>query len=331
MSSDPIFIVWKDFQRRVESFKEVFNCYVFYIHYRWEESNKLLKVLSYLLKIRRTVQLLNHYRPGIYFIQAPPTFIVLTAYIYSKFNSARYIVDAHNTLLYDSFWSRLPLTQRSLKGALTVIVHNEFVADVARQKSIPHVLLMDRPPEVSNDSATVSFGDGKPRRPSILVPCSFDVDEPIAEICHVTQSMPDVDFFITGHKEKLPRHLIRQFGTNTVFTGFLSVADYNARLRSADAVMVLTTRDGTQLSVASEAVSFLKPLIVTDFGIIRKLFPQGCVYVHNNASSIVVGIQSALMRRQELTDQMRHLREEKKKQWDRQFQQLQEWMYPKPR
>ena len=62
----------------------------------------------------------------------------------------------------------------------------------------------------------------------------------------------------------------------------------------ASAALVLTTREGTQPSAASEAIVLGIPLIVSDLNTTRKLYEDMPIYVQNDAPGIRDGISKAL-------------------------------------
>ena len=48
-------MVWKIYQRRVESLADELDLVIYHYHYKWEERSKLLKAASYLLKFINTL------------------------------------------------------------------------------------------------------------------------------------------------------------------------------------------------------------------------------------------------------------------------------------
>lgn len=317
------FFVWKAYQRRVEAFADTLNVYPVYLHFDWEERTRAHKAMSYFVKVYKTLTVLFRRRPELFYVQAPPTFLVYAALVYARATGARYVVDCHNTMIYDSFWCRLPFVRYALKNARAVIVHNEYVAQRAKTRGIPCGVLMDRPPDINQDRYRVpDILLRRPGRPRVIVPCSYDVDEPLRELQEATRLSAAVDFYFTWYKEKIPQRYLPGFGENVIFTGFLPVFEFNALLAHADAVLVLTSRVGTQPSGATEAVAFQKPLVISDLAIVRSLFPVGCIYVTNTASDIARGVQAALLSREKLADEMRLFKNAKLRQWQAQYEEL---------
>lgn len=322
-SGKTVFIIWKVYQRRVEAFRHKLNADPVYLHYRWEEKSKLHKLVSYVFKIAATYRVLLAARPKLFYIQAPPAFLLYAVWLYAKLTGSRYVVDAHNSIVDGSLWSRMPFVRQTLRQAATVLVHNEEMAVHASRSRLPHTVLMDRPPEV--DATNYPYPAhilGDRTRPKVVIPCSYDTDEPLEEMRQATLLLPHVDFYITWYAEKLPASYVAGFAANTRFTGFLEQESFDALLAHADAILVLTTREGTQPSGATEALAFEKPLVVSGLGIIRRMFPKGAIYIGNSASDIAVGISRALELQEQLAGEMKEFRQEKVKLWEAQFDKL---------
>jgi glycosyltransferase involved in cell wall biosynthesis len=323
MPNTAIFIVWKVYQRRVEALQSALQTSTVYFHYAWEEASKIHKALSYLCKFVHTLVVLYRCQPDLIYVQAPPTFAIYATWLYSRWYGVPYVVDAHNPMIYDSFWPKLPWATYVLRQAQRVIVHNTYVAARARELGLPAAalrVLIDRPAEVEPASfpfPKAIFGNRHP--PRVVVPCSFDADEPLDDLQRVTHLLPDVTFFITWYYEKLPRDYVKSFGENTVFTGFLPLEAFNALLAHADVIVSLTTRDGTQPSVASEALAFQRPLVISDLPMVRELFPRGAIYVANDAAAMAAGIRTALHRQRDLEADMTAFKAEKVRLWEKQF------------
>jgi glycosyltransferase involved in cell wall biosynthesis len=195
------------------------------------------------------------------------------------------------------------------------------VAELAKRRAIPSVVLMDRPPDVERiDWPVPEIAVKRRGRPRVIVPCSYDNDEPLDELQKATFMLPGMDFYFTWYKEKLPERFLAAFKDNAIFLGFLPLPQFNALLAHGDVILVLTSRLGTQPSGASEALAFEKPLVVSDLKIIRSLFPTGCIYVKNNASDIARGVECALDSKERLAYEMRLFKIRKLRSWEAQFE-----------
>jgi hypothetical protein len=90
--------------------------------------------------------------------------------------------------------------------------------------------------------------------------CSFKSDEPFDTFFAAAKDLPSVEFFVTGRP---PEKLHSDLPTNVQLTGFLREKDYLALLISADLIVALTTRGGTLLYGAQEAIALAKPLLLS--------------------------------------------------------------------
>jgi glycosyltransferase involved in cell wall biosynthesis len=74
------------------------------------------------------------------------------------------------------------------------------------------------------------------------------------------------------------------------FTGFLPDEEYLGLLRGVQAIMVLTTNNHTMQRGACEAVSLGKPIITSDWPVLRSYFNKGTIHVDNSYHGIKEGI-----------------------------------------
>lgn len=320
MRARTVFIVWNVYQRRAEALCGPLEAEPLFFHFRWEDRSPLHKLLAYMGKTVKTLAVLRRARPSLFYVQAPPIFAVYVAWLYSRMTRTRYVVDAHDSMIYGSRWPRMPFARAVLNRAAIVWVHHRHVAHLADVWGLRHRILMDRPLNV--EPGRYSFPASilrDRRRARIVVPCSYGRDEPLLEMQQATLRLPEVDFYLTHSGRRLPTAYRGAFGPNVCFTGFLATESFNALLAHADAILVLTTRENTQPSGASEALAFRKPLIVSDLPIVRELFPAGAIYVRNEADSIAAGIRTALARKDALVAEMTAFLPEKLRRWEAQW------------
>src|SRR4029077_4589570 len=121
-----------------------------------------------------------------------------------------------------------------------VIFHNNSHASKFGSLCRQHVVvwswrIVDRRPRRS----TSDTHHESSRRPRVLAPFTYRWDEPVAELLSAAAACPDLDLVLTG---SAPDSLRRSASDNVRFTGWVSDADYQALLSSADAILCLTTR-----------------------------------------------------------------------------------------
>jgi hypothetical protein len=190
------------------------------------------------------------------------------------------------------------------------IVHNDFILNRACLKNTNSIVLEVKIPFSS--SAYISNPDLK-----IIVICGYGDDEPIKEVLNTAQLLPDVSFYLTGKSSKLKNTSINK---NVQLTGYLRDKDYEDLLRTADIILVLTTRPETVLCGAYETVGLEKPLITSDTPTLRKYFNKGTVFTKNDARSIVEAVNITRQNLNKLHNEMIKLRKEKALIWEQQFE-----------
>ena len=109
---------------------------------------------------------------------------------------------------------------------------------------------------------------------------------------------------------------------NARFTGWLTEEGYAGLLRACDAVMCLTTHDHTMQRGAYEAMALHKPLITSDWQILRSTFSNGTVHVDNSVAAICDGVRTVVENGPEMIEQMSNLAEERRKAFDENLMQL---------
>lgn len=298
-----LFIVWRVFQRRSESLAAAFNLTVKYYSFGWEEKSRWHKAYSYIAKTALTLRDLFRSRPRVLFVQLPPTPVLYIAAIYCRLTGCKLVADCHNAMIY-SRWLSWPFARYLLTTANTLLVHNKDVEEYAKKLGLDAVTLHDPLPSFSSSSdqgveSRFQFMEGD----YVIVPWSFAPDEPVAELIDAAASMPEVNFVMTWFAERLPVART-SLPENLVLTGYLDDSDFTAVFAQATAALVLTTREGTQPSGATEAIALGVPLILSDLGTTRRLYDDMPIYVANTADGIRSGIQQALTERNALKEKV---------------------------
>lgn len=295
-----LFVAWRIFQRRNTSVASKFNLEAKYYYRHWEEKSKLHKVVSYVLKAIDMSRDLIAYKPEVIFLQLPPVPVLYIVALYCRLTGCRYIPDCHNVMIY-SKWLNWPFAKALLRSADAMLVHNEDVAIHAQTLGLNPITLRDPLPELSSSSDPELLAQfGLQRATYVIVPWSFAYDEPISELFQAAESLPQTKFVMTWFAEKLPSQLRDSVPPNLVLTGYLDDNSFNTLFSQAGAALVLTIREGTQPSAASEAISLGVPLIVSDLKTTKKLYEDVPVYVENTPTAIRDGVIKALAEREQL-------------------------------
>jgi len=295
MKRNNLYIVWNPFQRRAESLANEFNFKIFYYYHSWEEKGMVFKLISYLTKSIFTLKDLIRNKPQYIFLQLAPTPLLYTGALYCLFADCKYIADCHNTMIYDSHWIHWPFAKRLLCNSHITIVHNDDVKYHANNLKIHSVILRDPLPSLTISKKIKKISNINLTTDTyIIVPCSMAIDEPIAELFEAAKALPKIRFVFTWFEDRIPAKLRAKAPSNLTFTGFLKEQEFNSLYAHANAAVVLTTRQGTQPSGASEAISLGIPLVISKIDTTTRLYENKPIYVENDSESISNGIRLAL-------------------------------------
>jgi len=215
-------------------------------------------------------------------------------------------------------WQRFQALHRWLSSrALLAIVHNKSQEAVVKNWNCNYHRIGFTPGEYPIGTP-FPFGS----KFNIAMPSTFHDDEPVDIVFEAASQMPDVDFYITGNSKNIVPALLAKKPTNCHLTGFLSYDEYVGLLRGADVVLDLTTRHHTVLSGAFEAISLGKPLIVSDWEVLRDYFSLGTIHIPNTVEGVYNGIRQAQRELVSLQDGIQKLNENLQLEWEHKFKEL---------
>lgn len=252
------------------------------------------------------------------FVQNPPIFSVLLAFIYARIHRAQYVIDSHTGAFFPP-WSWLPGLHRLLsRKALTTIVHNMSQEKIVKCWGC-HTFVLSDYPGPRPDSERFPL-DG---RFNVGVVSSFAQDEPLDLLFEAASRLPEVQFYVTGDANRIESSLLAQKPHNCLLTGYLSYGRYIGLMREVDVIIALTTRNHTLLSGAYEAVSLGTPLITSDWPVLRDQFSIGTIHVQNTVEGIFEGVRQAQGEHDTLRRDIRTLRDRLQNEWKKSFEELQ--------
>lgn len=288
MKNRSLFLVWgtPDQGPRSIALAKKLGIEIHFIRTRFPRG-ALYALIRYPIQAVKTMWLFARKRPGTIFVQSPPPLAVICAWFYCAITKAEYVVDAHSTAFSNLRWVASPLWMKKFlsRRAVYTIVTNEHWQELVREWGGEAIILRDIPTTFPGEGNYPL--DGKF---NVVYINTFSEDEPLEDFVEAACELPDVDFYVTGKIRPKDSAFVSRASPNIHFTDFLPEASYYSLLRSADAVLCLTTRDHTMQRGACEALSLGKPIITSDWMVLRNYFHKGTVYVDNSIQGIRAGV-----------------------------------------
>ncbi|HEX9923114.1 MAG TPA: glycosyltransferase [Anaerolineae bacterium] len=316
MTNKMIFIAWIAHNRRSQLIAEKFQMKLYLI-----QSLKriyFLAPLRYVLQTIKTLIILIREKPAVIFVQNPPIFAVLVVYLYAKLARAEYVIDAHSGALLAPWWQwSLPIHAFLSRRAITTIVTNDHLQAMVEGWGAGTFILADIPTTFPEGKAFPING-----RFSLAVINTFAPDEPIEAVLETAGALPDVDFYITGDPIRAKKSYLQDHPDNVKFTGFIPDHEYFGLLRAVQAIVVLTKNNHTMQRGACEAVSLGKPIITSDWPLLRSYFNKGTIHVDNSGRGIQTGVLQMQKEREGLQKEILLLQQERRVEWDEKFEAL---------
>jgi hypothetical protein len=303
-----IFLAWERYHARTSLLGRALGAQPRFVHRLGRVRGPRL-LLKYLLQTIDTVAILLRERPAAVLVQTPPVFGAVLATLYAAvFPRTRVILDLHSgSFLSDKWTWALPLQRWCSRRAQMNIVHMHSLLSLmeswgAAAMDLGYVFEAGAP-------GTEPPGPLAPGT-RIVVPCSFNTDEPVALVLEAARRLPDVTFYLTGNAERMPAALRRDRPANVALTGYLAVPAYLGLLQAADAVLALTTQDQTFQTGGAEAVWLSRPLILSDWPELRQVFTRGTVFVPHTADGLIAGVRAVQTHQADLIADMKVLKGE---------------------
>ena len=278
----------------------------------------MLTPLKYILASYKTLRVLHKEHPDIIFIENPPIFAVLVVWLYCVIYKSKFIVDTHSGAFTVRRWAMfLGLYRFLAKRALMNVLHNEPIERKMADWEVPTMTLEPTPVE-SRIEGVYPFRKGF----NVVLISTYAGDEPVAEAIKAASQLPGVNLYITGSLLQAPKSIVERHPHNIVLTDYLAENDYLALLKGCDVAMCLTKNDNTMQWGALEALEFERPIITSDWPVLKEFFSKGTVHVNNTTASIMKAIDEIRANHAVYLKEIKTLRETRRSMWTRRFQKL---------
>lgn len=255
--------------------------------YFTSRQGRIYAPVKYTYQMIRTLLLLADRRPNLVFVQNPPVFAALTVYIFCKLFGAKYIIDSHTDALLASWWAwSIPLQGFLSRQAITTLVTNKHLEEIVIGWGAD-ALVLAAPPIYKPTFEEVKIDQ---EFFNVMFVSSVSYDEPIDKILSAAKNLDDVRFYVTGKYQELRSDIVENAPGNVYFTGFLPDEQYYGLMKAVQVVMCLTTENHTHQAGANEALWMGKPVITSDWPILREQYDKGTIHVNNSVESITEAI-----------------------------------------
>jgi glycosyltransferase involved in cell wall biosynthesis len=306
-----VFISWAEDCSRSDSLAKKLDGVSVMVYSPFWGSRYSTILIKYLSQSLKTLRVLFRYRPRAVFVMTPPVVACAAVWLYTKIARARYAIDAHSAaLLYQRWRWSLFIHAFFSRHAVVTLVTNEFLADMLRKRGAKTHIVRDVPIHFAEPRLMKLKG-----RSNVTFISTFTRDEPLEALLGAAAQIPDVHFYITGRLKDADPETVKRASPNVTFTDFLSDSEYSGLLLASDAVICLTTEDHTMQRGAYEAVYLRKPVITSDFPILRESFPIGTVHVHGTAVDIANGVREMMANLPRYQNEVQQLQLQKLRQW----------------
>lgn len=241
---------------------------------RWVTSDGRLAV-RYVRQVLQTRKLLREELPRVTLVMLPPFPALVATWLTSR--STVIVADVHTGALYDRKWRwSIPSLAWLLRRRGGAIVTNDDLAARLERLGVATLTLHDPLAENRLAPSTESLDE-------LLVPLSYAADEPVGQLLTAIREHPDKTFYLTG---RAPESLRAIASPNVVFTGFISLVEYEELAGRVGAIIALTTREHTMQRAGYEAIELGKPLITSRKDVLVDYFESAAVYAEPTRGSI---------------------------------------------
>ena len=311
-----IFISWAPYCSRSDNIARELGGKSYMVYYDCWGSNYLTILFKYLMQSIRSLFILFQEKPDVVFVMSPPIIACAPVFLYKIFcKRIKIVIDAHTAAFTHQRWAKKDqLNSFFTSRAAFTIVTNANLGKIVNEKwNGAHEVVTDVP--IKFIFSTNQNVEMSKRSKIITLVNTFAPDEPLINFLEAVVNLPGIQVFITGKIKTKDRKIISSQPSHVIFTDFLTDMDYAQLLKQSDIICALTTRDNTMQRGAYEAIYLGKPIITSNWNILRDNFPIGAVHVDNTPNAIFDGILYAIKNLNQLTEDAAKLRERKLEIW----------------
>lgn len=323
--SKKVFIIWNEYNRRPDVLAQALQCESLFLKHIINNRSfawKYLFWIDYLNKTFRTLVFLIQRKPDIVLAQSPPSFCPMVCLVYCKIKNKILITDGHNNA-FESPWISIPWYKKVLRKSKAVLVHNEELADLLKQKykdinffTLPDKIISLQSP---NHKPIKKFGR------YFFVVASFASDEPLAELFEgiklfMADRKYDIEFIITGnYRRNIKLYNLYKKMHKITFLGYVDDTYYIDYLKNAFGVIALSKRPMVQQCAAIESLGVEVPLITSDYPTNRRIFRKGAILTKNNPRDIKNAINQYISKASRLKTEITQLKKYSQAEWEENF------------
>jgi len=258
-------------------------------HYR-PFTGHLSLIYKYPYQFIRTIVDLFRFRPSAVICMSPPPLTAFPVWVYCKIFRRKFAIDAHTSAFIHPRWEKCPWIQQFFsRRAMATFVTNTYLKELVESAGGRALILPDAPTEtavVYTKKFAASFN-------VMFAPSYNGTDEPLGIVLEAAIRMPDVQFYFSGKLKGEAKELLAEKPANVHLLGFLARTQYVATMAGCDIVLALTTRNHTMQRAAYEAIYLGKPVVLSDWPVLRQNFPEGCIFIQNTAHELCGAVNQA--------------------------------------
>ena len=274
-------------------------------------------LLRYLIQGTQTLWLLWKKRPRVVIVQSPPSMAVLFTALYCVLTNSRYVVDAHSDAFQRRIWTWPTwLYRRVARRAVVTLVTDTYFKQKLEGWGAKALVMRSPVTWYPQEPYPVNGHF------NVTVVNSFSLDEPLENVLQAAAALPGVRFYITGKVRRNSEQLLKLAPENVQFTNFLPEKQYYGLLKASHAVMSLTTRNHTFQCGACESLSLERPIVTSNWPLLREYFNLGTVHVDNTVDGIRRGIIEMQREYERYQGEIVQLRKLRYQEWQRRIADL---------